>query len=343
LLILGGIVIEPMKVEIQTLTPIWTGDAEGKCTTIKETAIIGSMRWWYEAIVRGMGGYACDPTSEQSCQFDSKAYDEEYKRYLKANESKELASKYALEAGLKKVCPACRLFGCTGWKRRFKILVNNFGGTFTQERNDGYSGNFEIEFYEIFNISDSEKWLLYQTLQIIENYGAIGGRTTRKPQNNQVGKDYGLIKVNLVNADWARKSDYNKTQKWIETITENCGKSNNKKWFNFRYYWVIKGEYLDRLKMNEIFGLDNKGNVVTGEDKFLEFLRGNRASSGKTGSSKKIFSFKSGNKVFGYVRNEQELDIIKRKLQTKIKQDINSIITGNDILQNIQNGRNEDV
>lgn len=95
--------------------------------------------------------------------------------------------------------------------------------------------------------------------------------------------------------------------------------------------------------MNEIFGLDNKGNVVTGEDKFLEFLRGNRASSGKTGSSKKIFSFKSGNKVFGYVRNEQELDIIKRKLQTKIKQDINRIIIGNDILQNIQNGRNEDV
>jgi CRISPR-associated protein Cmr1 len=33
----------------------------------------------------------------------------------------------------------------------------------------------------------------------------------------------------------------------------------------------------------------------------------------------------------------KELDIIKRKLQTKIKQDINRIIIGNDILQNIQN------
>jgi CRISPR-associated protein Cmr1 len=106
---------------------------------------------------------------------------------------------------------------------------------------------------------------------------------------------------------------------------------------------VIKGEYLDRLKMNEIFGLDNKGNVATGEDEFLEFLRGNRASSGKTGSSKKIFSFKSGNKIFGYVRSEQELEIIKRKLQTKIKQDTSHIITGKDILQNIQNGRNENV
>lgn len=292
------------------------------------------MRWWYEAIVRGMGGYACDP-SNGGCEFNTK----EYEKALK--EGKGLDK--ALDIGLKKVCPACRLFGCTGWKRRFKILVNNFEDTFTQGINGGYSGNFEIEFYEIFNISDSEKWLLYQTLQIIENYGAFGGKTTKKPQNNQVGKDYGLIKVNLVNADWARKSDYNETQKRIETITENCGKSNNKKWFNFRYYWVIKGEYLDRLKMNEIFGLDNKGNVATGEDEFLEFLRGNRASSGKTGSSKKIFSFKSGNKIFGYVRSEQELEIIKRKLQTKIKQDTSHIITGKDILQNIQNGRNENV
>ncbi|WP_214045277.1 type III-B CRISPR module RAMP protein Cmr1 [Methanomethylovorans sp.] len=105
--------------EIRTLTPIWTGDAEGKCTTIKETAIIGSMRWWYEAIVRGMGGYACDPTSDTSCKFNAEAY-EEYKRHLKSNESKKLASN-ALEAGLKEVCPACKLFGCTGWKRRFKL------------------------------------------------------------------------------------------------------------------------------------------------------------------------------------------------------------------------------
>jgi CRISPR-associated protein Cmr1 len=79
------------------------------------------MRWWYEAIVRGMGGYACDPTSGKSCKFNAEAYNKEYRRLLEANESKELASKHALEVGLKEVCPACRLFGCTGWKRRFKL------------------------------------------------------------------------------------------------------------------------------------------------------------------------------------------------------------------------------
>jgi CRISPR-associated protein Cmr1 len=116
--------MDSIKIEIQTLTPIWTGDAEGKCTTIKETAIIGSMRWWYEAIVRGMGGYACDPTSDTRCKFNVEAYNEDYKRRIKSYESKKSASKYALEAGLKDVCPACRLFGCTGWKRQFKMDIS---------------------------------------------------------------------------------------------------------------------------------------------------------------------------------------------------------------------------
>lgn len=294
------------------------------------------MRWWYEAIARGMGGYACDPTSDTSCKFNAEAYNEEYKRRLKSNESKELASKYALEAGLNEVCPACRLFGCTGWKRRFKLVANKFDGTFNQGMNDGYTGIFEIDFHEIFPISDNEKWLLFQTLQIIEKYGAFGGRTTRKPQKSAVGKDYGLIKIKSLNADWVSRSDYNETQKWITTLTKNCGKVNNKNLFDFRYYWVVKGEYLNRTMMNAIFGLDDKGNVTIQGDEFLDFLRGNRASGVKRGSSKKIFSFKTGNKVFGYVRNEQELDIIKRKLQTKIKQGTKYIITGNDILQNIQ-------
>lgn len=81
------------------------------------------MRWWYEAIVRGMGGYACDPTSDTHCKFNVEAYDEEYKK-RKLYESKESASKYALEAGLKDVCPACRLFGCTGWKRQFRLDIS---------------------------------------------------------------------------------------------------------------------------------------------------------------------------------------------------------------------------
>ncbi|RLG37609.1 type III-B CRISPR module RAMP protein Cmr1, partial [Methanosarcinales archaeon] len=53
--------------EVRVKTPIWTGDVDGKCSKIKETGIICSLRWWYEALVGGFGGYACDPTSEGRC------------------------------------------------------------------------------------------------------------------------------------------------------------------------------------------------------------------------------------------------------------------------------------
>ncbi|MCD6141803.1 type III-B CRISPR module RAMP protein Cmr1, partial [Candidatus Bipolaricaulota bacterium] len=45
-----------MKVKIRTLTPLWTGGADGKVDRVHETGILGSLRWWYEAIVRGLGG-----------------------------------------------------------------------------------------------------------------------------------------------------------------------------------------------------------------------------------------------------------------------------------------------
>jgi CRISPR-associated protein Cmr1 len=95
-------------IQIKTLTPLWTGDVEGKCNEIKETGIIGSLRWWYEALVRGLGGCACDPTNSD-CRFD-------YKEFKKTGK---------IQDGLKDVCSACRLLGCTGWSRRFRLEVNS--------------------------------------------------------------------------------------------------------------------------------------------------------------------------------------------------------------------------
>ena len=108
----------PTTIGIRTLTPIWTGDADGKCTEIKETGIIGSMRWWYEAIVRGLGGYACNPTAD-GCKFDTDGYEKALENGKNIDD--------ALVVGLKKVCPACRLFGCTGWRRRFRMEIGNTG------------------------------------------------------------------------------------------------------------------------------------------------------------------------------------------------------------------------
>ena len=45
-----------MGIRLRTLTPLWTGGVEtGKMDRIHETGIIGSLRWWYETLVRGLG------------------------------------------------------------------------------------------------------------------------------------------------------------------------------------------------------------------------------------------------------------------------------------------------
>ena len=89
------------SVGFRTLTPLWTGGAKRNSDQPRETGLIGSLRWWYEGIVRGMGGKACDPVGDDRCEYNAK--------------DKRLPEE--------QLCPACWLFGCTGWRRRFRLEV----------------------------------------------------------------------------------------------------------------------------------------------------------------------------------------------------------------------------
>lgn len=83
--------MESVEVKLKMLTPLWTGGVDGSMDRIHETGIVGSLRWWYEAIVRGLGGRACDPSGH--------------------------------ECGSDGMCDVCRMFGTTGWRRRFRLEV----------------------------------------------------------------------------------------------------------------------------------------------------------------------------------------------------------------------------
>jgi CRISPR-associated protein Cmr1 len=104
--------MDELRITLKTLTPLWTGGVDQTCDRLHETGFIGSLRWWYETIVRGLGGYACDPT-EHSCTFD----EERYRRSRADDERQRLR-----DAG---VCDACQLFGCTGWARKFRLKVSD--------------------------------------------------------------------------------------------------------------------------------------------------------------------------------------------------------------------------
>ena len=138
----------PMEIELRTLTPLWTGGVDQVCDRVHETGLIGSLRWWYEALVRGLGGYACDPTSDDRCP------DQDGRR-----------------------CAACELFGCTGWARKFRLRVLDSNGGLIKNA-VGAKQEIALQFLELRPMSEEEKWLLANAVEIAARYGAMGGKTT---------------------------------------------------------------------------------------------------------------------------------------------------------------------
>lgn len=101
------------SVELATLTPLWTGGAQRKVDRVHETGVIGSLRWWCEAVVRGLGGLVCDPT-EHKCLLAG----EERRRDAASKGNKQPQSTEGL-------CDVCRVFGATGWQRRFRLVIRD--------------------------------------------------------------------------------------------------------------------------------------------------------------------------------------------------------------------------
>jgi CRISPR type III-B/RAMP module RAMP protein Cmr1 len=105
-----------MEITFRTLTPIWTGGVEGNSNRPRESGIIGSLRWWYEVIVRGLGGAVGDPLAQRS----SERYEFDLKAYGKAKRENKTTEE-ALQEGLKTLGVVEYLFGTTGWARLFRL------------------------------------------------------------------------------------------------------------------------------------------------------------------------------------------------------------------------------
>jgi len=275
-----------VKFNLKALTDIWTGEVEGKGGELHLTGIRGSLRWWYEVLIRGLDRYACDPNDENfRCSLDIPNAD---KKKIKEGESK-------LEDYVKgKICPVCYMFGCTGWGGKFVLRI----------RDEAAGTLFVLEFIEKKKFEPEEVLLLKMALKLIIDYGAIGGRTVLKPadkiQPNKNKKrhhlDYGLIErgkdnigQNISNVprqdELIYKNNENKIKEYLNLF--NISKVNKPEWPDLRNFWFVNGDYIDGPTHNIIVSRDI-GNPKEYEQSATSLQRW---LGGKEGESKKIFSF----------------------------------------------------
>jgi CRISPR-associated protein Cmr1 len=157
-----------VRLTLMTKTPLWTGGIRGTADRLHETGIMGSLRWWFEAIVRGLGGEACDPTTH-SCP------DKEGR-----------------------ICDVCAVFGTTGWKRLFtsdwqsfpnddndkhlSIKVQNNRGWYLRRGlyHGQLSGCFRQTRIPVFSTNGDELiHSLSLPLSLIESWGSLGAKTSQ--------------------------------------------------------------------------------------------------------------------------------------------------------------------
>lgn len=111
---------ESIQVNLQTITPIWTGGADGKCTELKPSAIIGALRFWFEVFCLSSDILVKENENVDPKQFKKKLK-EKTEFYICQNKEVDLAKlsdELLTEMGIS--LPA-RVFGCTGWRSQVEI------------------------------------------------------------------------------------------------------------------------------------------------------------------------------------------------------------------------------
>jgi len=272
--------------ELEALTDVWTGSTDGQSRKLVTTGLLGSIRWWFEVLVRGLGGSACDPTAT-GCEGESH-------------------------------CVACELFGCTGWARKFRFEAVN-----ESKRNDkdaiSKGDIFKLRFTELRPVWTEEWALLDLTLRLIAEYGAIGGKTVYKPSDDpeRAGKphhkDYGLVRIRQ--APVLHRFTAEELRDYVCNVCNVCNARWQKvehgefAWASLSNFWCVNGKWLgqqgkDKSTFNQVLGrqqakkegqrLANRGDQVSKQ--ISKWLAGSQQES------KKVFSFKNPGRTFGFVK-----------------------------------------
>lgn len=295
-----------LEIKLKTLTPLWTGGVEQTCDRLHETGLLGSLRWWYEALVRGLGGYACDPTSNSRCEYDSTKP----------------------EPPEKQLCAACYLFGCTGWARKFRLRVTDSKGCLVEDALNA-NQSITLHFIELRPLQLEEGWLLSKALWVASTYGALGGKTTLKPQRDaRKGADYGIVQWNEVQPLIQKPAHLENYLLQFRQVDVGLP--------DLRWFFFVKGTFLWRKQINRLIGLPDNGRKIIEQDDYQNFLRGRRGSASQDAISKKLFSFRAnGGRIWGYARDAAMRDKIIRDIRAELGQGNYTVKTGKEMLHDL--------
>lgn len=282
--------------ELEALTDVWTGDAgtaqSKQANRLLPTGLLGSIRWWFEVLVRGLGGAPCDPSMNQKTCLNEQH------------------------------CVACELFGCTGWARKFRFDVRTEqGAVITSKLTKGTK--FHLRFTPLRAVKPAEWALLELTLRLISEFGAFGGKTVLKPSNQNSKTqhaDFGLVKLVTTPTTTAH------TRQQLASYVSAWPKKppvNGAAWASCGHMWFVDGKHLTRQNQNistfnRVIGRPEPKNDSANGD---SWLAGRRAQSGRNGrpaveaESKKVFSFQQPPRTFGFVQQTAELDATREKLR----------------------------
>lgn len=288
-----------MEITLKTLTPILTGGVDiGDMDRLHETGIIGSLRWWYEAIVRGLGGYACDP-SKGGCSINKKMF----KQCLDSKPTQK-----ALQEALdEQICPACQLFGCTGWSRKIKAVVDETRMEIIKAGKvvEGMEGEFILKLHEIKKITDDEKWLIHKLCFVVNKYGTIGAKCMIKPSDRAIGSDRGHVKVIWDKKDFSVSDKID--SKYIKDRFSNQKNllriENDPTWPDLRYFFFSPKEGLFDDNFKDLLDINSN------------FLKGYIGDKKTPARANKFASFKNKKKFWGYTKADKAMfESVKTKL-----------------------------
>ena len=339
--------------QFNVLTDLWTGDLNGKSGRLIPTGLLGSIRWWFEVLVRGLSGNACDP-SDTKCEGRNH-------------------------------CVVCELFGCTGWARKFRLVLDENGDTKTDQitkddtKTDQITKDptFSFRFTSLRPICIEEWVLLDATLRLIAGYGAIGGKTVFKPTDETRRekeihhRDYGIVEIVKVdppikNLNVTEVKKYVRKERWSKA--EPKAKDADFSWASLKHFWFVDEKTLSRENTNvspfnkvlgrkeskacrdcgQVHNPPNKcpttqrhpkresEHFVNRNDEMSKWLAGSQRES------KKVFSFKNPARTFGFVKPGLiAFDDMRERLAEAWGQNGWDFLTGDKILKQLFTGEED--